>query len=151
MRNALKTLALLGIFTASVCAVSLGAQAAPAVALSDSAKAACEAIGTGADCDIDLAKGSDVNDIIKVVINIFSTVVGVVAVIMIILAGFKYITSSGDSGKITSAKNTLIYALIGLVIVALAQTIVKFTLSKSTQTPCTTSQVRDASGVCQPK
>ena len=151
MRYALKTLALLGVLTTLVYAVSLGTQLAPAVALSDSTQAACEAIGTGADCDNDLAKGSDVNNIIKVVINVFSTVVGVVAVIMIILAGFKYITSSGDSGKITSAKNTLIYALIGLVIVALAQTIVKFTLSKSTQTPCTTSQVRDASGVCQPK
>lgn len=151
MRYALKTLALLGILTASVCAVSLGTQAAPAAALNDSTQAACEAIGTGADCDNDLAKGSDVNDIIKVVISVFSTVVGVVAVIMIILAGFKYITSSGDSSKITSAKNTLIYALIGLVIVALAQTIVKFTLSKSTQTPCTTNQVRNSSGVCKAK
>lgn len=151
MRYALKTLALLGVLTTLVYAVSLGTQFAPAAALSDSTQAACEAIGTGADCDNDLAKGSDVNDIIKVVISVFSTVVGVVAVIMIILAGFKYITSSGDSSKITSAKNTLIYALIGLVIVALAQTIVKFTLSKSTQTPCATNQVRNSSGVCKAK
>jgi cytochrome bd-type quinol oxidase subunit 2 len=73
-----------------------------------------------------------VNGLIKLVINIFSLVVGVVAVIMIIIGGLKYITSSGDSNNITSAKNTILYAIIGLVVVALAQFIVKFVLSKAT-------------------
>lgn len=71
-----------------------------------------------------------VNDTVSLIINIFSWVVGVVAVIMIIVGGFKYITSGGDSGKITSAKNSIIYAIIGLVIVALAQIIVQFVLTK---------------------
>lgn len=75
---------------------------------------------------------SKVNNLIKLVINIFSLVVGVVAVIMIIIGGLKYITSSGDSNNITSAKNTILYAIIGLVVVALAQFIVKFVLSKAT-------------------
>jgi hypothetical protein len=52
---------------------------------------------------------------------------------MIIWGGLRYITSGGDSAKITSAKNTIIYALIGLVVVALAQFIVKFVLAKVTQ------------------
>lgn len=71
-----------------------------------------------------------VNSTVALVINVFSWVVGVVAVIMIIVGGFKYITSGGDSGKITSAKNSIIYAIIGLVIVALAQIIVQFVLTK---------------------
>ena len=73
-----------------------------------------------------------VNDLITLVINIFSIVVGVVAVIMIIIGGLKYITSSGDSNNVTSAKNTILYAVVGLVVVALAQFIVKFVLAKAT-------------------
>ncbi len=71
-----------------------------------------------------------VNDIITDVINIFSLVVGVVSVIMIIVGGLRYITSGGDSGSVGGAKNTILYAIIGLVIVALAQVIVRFVLGQ---------------------
>lgn len=87
---------------------------------------------SGPDCDAaDPGSTTKVNGLIKLVINIFSLVVGVVAVIMIIIGGLKYITSSGDSNNITSAKNTILYAIIGLVVVALAQFIVKFVLNKA--------------------
>ena len=69
--------------------------------------------------------------IVGKVINIFSWVVGAVSVIMIIYGGFKYITSGGDTNGVTAAKNTILYALIGLVIVALSQIIVNFVLNKS--------------------
>jgi hypothetical protein len=72
------------------------------------------------------------NALIATIINIFSVVVGVVAVIMIIFGGFRYITSGGDSGNVTNAKNTILYAIVGLIIVALAQFIVKFVLNKAT-------------------
>lgn len=75
---------------------------------------------------------SKINSIIKLIINIFSLVVGVISVIMIIIGGLKYITSGGDSGNITGAKNTILYAIIGLVVVALAQFIVRFVLAKVT-------------------
>lgn len=75
--------------------------------------------------------GGTVDRIIKLVINAFSLIVGVVSVIMIIVGGLKYITSGGDSGNITGAKNTILYAIIGLVVVALAQVVVKFVLSKT--------------------
>lgn len=71
-----------------------------------------------------------VGNLIKQVINIFSVIVGVVSVIMIIIGGLKYITSGGDSGNVTGAKNTILYAIIGLVVVALSQIIVRFVLSK---------------------
>lgn len=73
-----------------------------------------------------------VNNIIKTVIDIFSLVVGVVSVIMIIIGGLKYITSGGDSGNVSGAKNTILYAIVGLVIVALAQIIVRFVLTRVT-------------------
>ncbi|HEY1835816.1 MAG TPA: pilin [Candidatus Saccharimonadales bacterium] len=74
---------------------------------------------------------SALQKIIKTAIDIMSIIVGTVAVIMIIVGGLKYITSGGESGNITGAKNTIVYALVGLVIVALAQFIVHFVLNKA--------------------
>ncbi|MGH7158298.1 MAG: Mbov_0395 family pilin-like conjugal transfer protein [Candidatus Saccharimonadales bacterium] len=90
-------------------------------------------LGNKTDCRSNLSGGTDrINNIITDAINIFSIIVGIIAVIMIIVGGFKYITSGGDSGNISSAKNTIIYAVIGLVIVALAQFLVQFVLDKAT-------------------
>jgi hypothetical protein len=80
----------------------------------------CDSTGTGV----------KVNTLINTIVNLLSWVIGVIAVIMIIFGGFKFVTSAGDSGKVTSARSTIIYALIGLVIVALAQTLVKFVLGQ---------------------
>jgi hypothetical protein len=78
-------------------------------------------------CD-DTTDGSGIEAILRKVIQIFSIVVGFVAVVMIIIGGIRYITSGGDSGNISSAKNTIIYAIIGLIIVALAQVLVHYVL-----------------------
>lgn len=75
--------------------------------------------------------GDKLTAIIKLIINIISVVVGVVAVVMIVFGGLKYITSGGESSNVSSAKNTILYAIIGLVVVALAQFIVRFVLDKS--------------------
>ncbi len=81
--------------------------------------------------------GSDattrINNIIHTIVNLLSAIVGIVAVIMIIVGGLRYITSGGNDTSVTGAKNTILYAIIGLVVVALAQIIVRFTLSKLTQ------------------
>lgn len=75
-----------------------------------------------------------VDQIVEQIINILSLVVGVVAVVMIIIGGFKYVTSGGDSGNVTGAKNTILYAVVGLVVVALAQVIVRFVVDRATLT-----------------
>jgi len=77
---------------------------------------------------------SGFNDLLAKIINIMSVIVGVVAVIMIIVGGFRYITSGGTPEKVTGAKNTILYGLIGLIIVALAQVIVRFVLKQVTST-----------------
>src|SRR3954454_11329700 len=51
---------------------------------------------------------NSVNTLIATIINIFSFVVGVVAVIMIIIGGFRYVTSGGDSANVSGAKNTIL-------------------------------------------
>jgi lysylphosphatidylglycerol synthetase-like protein (DUF2156 family) len=73
------------------------------------------------------------NNLVSTIINIISVIVGIVAVIMIIYAGFRYVTSGGKDDSVKGAKNTILYAVIGLVVVALAQIIVHFVLSKTSQ------------------
>jgi cytochrome bd-type quinol oxidase subunit 2 len=91
--------------------------------------------GTGATADCSAAdQTSKVNNIISTVLNVFSVLVGIIAVVMIIYAGFKYISSGGKEESVKTAKNTILYAIIGLVIVALAQLIVKFVLEKAITT-----------------
>ncbi|HVX48434.1 MAG TPA: pilin [Candidatus Saccharimonadales bacterium] len=65
----------------------------------------------------------------KTAINVMSLIVGVLAVIMIVYGGLRYVTSGGSSEGVGNAKNVIIYAIIGLVIVALAQAIVHFVLN----------------------
>lgn len=72
-----------------------------------------------------------ITNILKAVVNILSIVVGIVAVIMIIVGGFKYITSGGSESNVSGAKNTILYAIIGLIIVALAQIIVRFVINRA--------------------
>jgi hypothetical protein len=99
---------------------------------------ACQGIG-GASANGNCSVGgqANLNNIIRAVVAFFSVLVGVAAVVMIMVGGFKYITSGGDSGKISSAKSTIIYALVGLVIVALAQFIVRFAIRTTTNPPDT--------------
>lgn len=73
-----------------------------------------------------------VEEIITTIINILSAIVAAIAVVMIIVGGFRYVLSGGNDSNVQSAKNTIIYALVGLVIVALAQVLVKFVLSRVT-------------------
>mgnify|MGYP000872202657 CR=1 FL=1 len=97
-----------------------------------------DATCAGGDCQQYNDNGEEItvetkaNSIVEDVINIFSWIVGVVSVIMVIFGGFRYITSGGDAGKVTSAKNTIVYALVGLVVAALAQVLVLFVLGKVT-------------------
>jgi hypothetical protein len=75
---------------------------------------------------------TSINNIIHTIVNLLSAIVGIVAVIMIIVGGLRYITSGGNDASVTGAKNTILYAIVGLVVVALAQIIVHFVLAKVT-------------------
>lgn len=62
--------------------------------------------------------------------NIVSIVVGIASVIMIVVGGFKYVSSGGDSGQISNARRTVIYALVGMLIVLFAQAIILFVFNR---------------------
>jgi hypothetical protein len=97
---------------------------------------ATDASGNTIDCtSTDVNGKSIVGNTASKIVNIFSIIVGAVAIIMIIYGGFRYITSGGASERVGNAKNTLIYAIIGLIIVALAQLVVHFVLNQANNIP----------------
>lgn len=67
--------------------------------------------------------------VFKQITNTILYIVGIIAVIMLIIGGIKYVISGGDAKKVTDAKNTILYAIIGLVIAFFAYAIVNFVIS----------------------
>jgi len=121
-----------------IVTVMLMMLAMPTGVLAQSKEDVCRGVGfTGGQadnttCDDPTGGTQTVQTIIADVINILSIIVGVVAVIMIIIGGLKYVTSGGDSNSVSSAKNTILYAVIGLVIVLFAQVIVRYVINAAT-------------------
>jgi hypothetical protein len=64
--------------------------------------------------------------IFQTISNILIFLIGAIAVIMLIYGGLQYVISSGDSKRVESAKNTILYAIIGIVVAILAYAIVGF-------------------------
>ena len=117
------TVALAGVSSVSAMTLQEGAEAAR-----------CDG------CPADLFGDTGV---FKHVTNTILYIVGIIAVIMLIIGGIRYVLSGGDSKKVTDAKNTVLYAIIGLVIAFLAFAIVNFVISAlpssdkaSNQTSC---------------
>lgn len=116
-----------GVIAAVILALSAMVAFAPQVsAAHNEVHRGCELTGTCAGGE------SDITSVITTVVDILSLIVGAVSVIMIIIGGLRYITSGGDSGNVASAKNTIIYAIVGLVIVLFAQIIVNFVITETT-------------------
>lgn len=93
----------------------------------------CEGVGAaagGSGCAA--SGGGSIENVVRAAIDIFSVIIGIIGVVMIMVSGFKYITSSGDASNISSAKQTLVYAIVGLIIAVLAQVIARFVLTRTT-------------------
>lgn len=102
----------------------------------DLAAAACDvsnpSVSSGAEC----ARGNGqptqlVGDggVFNRITSILLFIVGAVAVIMLIFGGIRYIVSGGDQANVTAAKNTILYAIIGIIVALLAYAAVKFVTS----------------------
>ena len=97
-------------------------------------------IGGGADCAKPTGAAENLfgdGSIFNTVTNILLFLIGAVSVVMLIIGGIRYVVSGGDQGAVTSAKNTILYAIIGIVIAFLAFAAVRFVtdqLQKSTYT-----------------
>jgi hypothetical protein len=86
--------------------------------------------GGGASTICGAAKQDDATKIVSNVINTILFALGIAAVVMIVIGGIRYTTSNGDSGNIKSAKDTILYAVVGLVVAMMAFLIVNFVIDR---------------------
>ena len=70
----------------------------------------------------------DSTPIFQIVTNVLLFIIGAVSVIMLIIGGIRYTVSQGDSGAVTSAKNTILYSIVGIVVALLAYAAVNFVI-----------------------
>jgi len=111
---------------ASVAAIGVGvlgvvAQAAAIGTISDGANSA-----RGAQQPVDLFGNSGVFSEIS---SVLLFIVGAIAVIMIVIGGLRYVVSGGDASQVQAAKNTILYALVGIIIAILAYAAVNFVIN----------------------
>ncbi len=74
--------------------------------------------------------GGDFNKFINNVINILIFIIGAISVIMIVVGGLRYTLSGGDSNSVSAGKDTILYAIVGLVVAIMAYSIVNFVIFK---------------------
>ncbi len=108
------------VLTGNAVVAVLGASTAHAVAR----------IGEGAGAAQGDGQQTDVVANIRTVTNTMLFAIGVVAVIMLIVGGFRYIFSAGNSTNVNAAKDTILYSVIGIVVALLAYAIVNFVLGQ---------------------
>ena len=83
----------------------------------------------GADQTADLFGSSGV---FKTITNTLLFILGAISVIMIIIGGLRYVVSGGDSSAVNSAKNTILYAIVGVIVAILAYAIINFVIGSFT-------------------
>ena len=74
-------------------------------------------------------EGTDQTPIFKTITNVLLFIIGAISVIMLIIGGIRYTTSNGDQQAVQNAKNTILYAVVGLVIALLAFAAINFVIS----------------------
>ena len=115
-----------------VISISLILPATSALAFSPLQKA-CSGGNTGSASVCQNQSGTNTlygsGGLIDKIINILSIIIGIIAVFAIVIAGLQFIVSGGDPQKVSTAKNAILFAAIGLVIVGLAQVIEAFVIN----------------------
>ena len=95
-----------------------------------------DVIAMGVQSGVESAKGDDQPadlfgnaGVFTTISNVLLFIVGAIAVIMLIIGGLRYVVSGGDSSQVQAAKNTILYALIGVIVAILAYAAVNFVVS----------------------
>ncbi|MBQ8991931.1 hypothetical protein IJ103_01925 [Candidatus Saccharibacteria bacterium] len=113
-----------GIITSIAAAFTLSAGKVMAISVQEGAEAA--------KADIMPRELVGPDGVFTKISNTLLLVIGVISVVMLIYGGFRYIISGGDNKKVTDAKNTILYAIIGLIIALLAYAIINFVIAAIT-------------------
>lgn len=122
MTKRLFTASILGAFVALLLSVVIAPlSSAFDLSISDGASSA-----RGIDQAVDLFGATGIFTTIS---NVMLFIVGAISVIMIVIGGFRYVVSGGNTTNVAAAKNTILYAIVGLVISMLAYAIINFVIS----------------------
>lgn len=70
------------------------------------------------------------NATLQDVLGLIYFIAGILCVLTIVFGGVRYVTSQGDSGGVSSAKNTIMYALVGLLVILVASAVTQFIFSR---------------------
>lgn len=92
-------------------------------------------IGNAADCAKSADQGTTLfgnGGVFQTITNVLLFIIGAISVIMLIIGGIRYTISGGDSAAVTSAKNTILYAIVGIIVALLAYAVVNFVLGSFT-------------------
>lgn len=73
--------------------------------------------------------------IFSTITNTLLFILGAISVIMIIVGGLRYVISGGDSAAVSAAKNTILYAIVGVIVALLAYAIINFVIGSFTGAP----------------
>ena len=113
----------------AVAVVVMGMAAVPAMAVDCPGGLDCITEGIKNTGMENTAGANNLPDVVKNIINVILYIIGVLSVAFIIYGGIKYSMSAGDAAKVKSAKDTLMYAIIGLIVAILAYAIVNFVIT----------------------
>ncbi len=126
MKKSIKVM-LAGMFMVPMMALSLS--------VAQPAFAACDVNG-GAAGGSECAKGSNTptnlfgeGSVFKNITNAALFLVGAISVLMLIYGGIRYTISGGESANVTAAKNTILYAIVGIIVSIMAYAIVNFVIT----------------------
>jgi len=117
--------ALLAVLLVPVVALGVSAVTSGGAVFADTT---AQGIQSGIDATGNSSPQTNLTDVFKTVVNVLLFVIGAIAVIMLIVGGLRYVLSAGNSTAVTAAKNTILYAIIGLVVAFLAYAIINWVL-----------------------
>lgn len=119
----------LGVSFAVPALAPADAHAAFNEGLSQGAKSAQGTDQSGnAGCLFGTASEGCSSSLFKTITNVLLFLIGAISVIMLIIGGVRYVVSGGDSSAVTGAKNTILYAIVGIVVAILAYAVVNFVI-----------------------
>lgn len=115
---------------AMVFGISLFTQAEPAQAVNlDMRQGSDAAQGTNQRGDAASLFGTDgEGGIFRTIVDVMLFLIGAISVIMLIIGGIRYVVSGGDSTAVQNAKNTILYAIVGIVVAILSYAVVRFVI-----------------------
>ena len=118
------------ILTAGMLMIGLLGVFTPAVSAANGINICSDGNENSVYCQNKNTGETQVNGIIKTIVEVLLTAVGAISIIMIVIGGIMFALSSGDAQKAAKARNTVLYAVVGLAVSLFASAIVNFVFNR---------------------